>query len=83
MADDTEDIRRLMVAQINARPGSREALEAKYGKVWDTDELCAEFDVIGFLAPMVVAVNRTSGKRGSLTFQHDPRFYFDWREHVK
>ena len=36
MIDDTETIRRQMVATINADPGSRLDLEAKYGQVWDT-----------------------------------------------
>jgi len=31
MADETETIRRQMVAEINANPGSREYLEAKHG----------------------------------------------------
>ena len=39
MQDPTESIRRHEVAQINANPASREALEAKHGQVWDTQEL--------------------------------------------
>ena len=35
MNDPTESIRREMVKEINAVEGSREYLEAKYGKVWD------------------------------------------------
>ena len=41
MSDPTESIRREMVAEINAEPGSRAALEAKHGQVWDTDQLRA------------------------------------------
>lgn len=36
MSDPTEAIRRQQVAEINAEPGSREALEAQHGQVWDT-----------------------------------------------
>ena len=36
MTDPTEDIRKQMLAEINAVPGSREYLEAKHGQVWDT-----------------------------------------------
>jgi hypothetical protein len=34
MIDPTEEIRREMVAQINAVEGSREYLESKHGQVW-------------------------------------------------
>ena len=39
MTDPTEDIRKQMLAEINAVPGTREYLEAKHGQVWDTSEL--------------------------------------------
>ena len=78
MSDPTEPIRRQMLAEINAVPGSREALQSKHGKVWDTEELQQEFEVIGFLAPVVVVRRRSDGQKGSLTFQHSPRFYFDF-----
>jgi len=58
------------------RTGSRERLEADYGKVWDTDQLREEFEVVGFLAPLVVVRRKSDGVRGSLMFQHNPRFYF-------
>ena len=80
MTDHTEDIRREMVAEINAEPGSREALEAEHGQVWDTDEMCSEFDVTGFMAPFTVVKRKSDGQKGTLTFQHSPRFYFDFRE---
>jgi hypothetical protein len=79
MSDPTESIRREMVAEINAEPGSRAALEAKHGQVWDTDQLRNEFEVIGFLAPLVVARRKSDGVRGSLMFQHNPRFYFGFQ----
>jgi hypothetical protein len=37
-----------------AVPGSREALEAEHGKVWDTKQLSEDFEVLGFAAPLVV-----------------------------
>jgi hypothetical protein len=37
MIDETEPIRRKRLAEINARPGSREALEVEYGQVGRTD----------------------------------------------
>jgi len=51
-------------------------LEGRYGKVWNTEELRAEYDVIGFCAPFVVAIRKSDGARGSLEFTHSPRFYF-------
>lgn len=78
MTDATESIRREMVAEINAEPGSREYLEAKHGQVWDTSQLQDEFEVVGFMAPLVVARRRSDGTKGSLMFQHSPRFYFGW-----
>ncbi len=78
MSDPTESIRRDMVAEINAEPGSREYLEAKHGQVWNTSELQEEFEVIGFAAPLVVATRKSDGTKGSLMFQASPRFYFGW-----
>jgi hypothetical protein len=77
--DPTEAARRQRLAEINAEPGSREALEARFGQVWDTQQLCQDFDVIGFLAPLVVVRRRADGVKGSLEFQGSPRFYFNWQ----
>jgi hypothetical protein len=81
MPDPTEPIRRQRLAEINAAPGSREALEAQYGKVWTTDELAVDFEVIGFMAPLVVARRKADGVKGSLGFQYQPRFYFNFQPH--
>jgi hypothetical protein len=81
MNDPTELVRRQRVAEINAEPGSREALEAKYERVWSTDELSEDFEVIGFSAPLVVVRRRSDGRKGSLEFQHNPRLYFDFQPH--
>jgi len=69
------------LAEINAEPGSREALEAQYGQVWDTQQLAGDFEVIGFMAPFVVVRRRADGMKGSLEFQHMPRFYFNFQRH--
>jgi hypothetical protein len=78
MHDPTESTRRLRVVEINADPGSREALEAEYGQVWDTGELARDFVITGFMAPLVIVRRKSDGQRGSLEFQHDPRFYFNF-----
>lgn len=79
--DETENIRRQRVNEINLQPGSREALEVQYGQVWDTSQMQDEFEVIGFMAPLVVVRSRSTGKKGSLEFQHNPRFYFNFQAH--
>jgi hypothetical protein len=78
MTDETESIRKQMVAEINAQPGSREYLEAKHGQVWDTSELGRDFEVTGFMAPIVVVRRKSDSQKGSLCFQHNPRFYFSF-----
>lgn len=79
MTDETESLRRQRLAEINAEAGSREALEAQHGQVWSTDQLREEFEVLGFMAPYIVVRRRSDGVKGSLEFQHDPRFYFNWQ----
>lgn len=79
MSDPTETIRRQQVAEINADPGSREALEATHGQVYDTQQLREQFEVLGFAAPLIVVRRRSDGVKGSLYFQHNPRFYFDFQ----
>jgi hypothetical protein len=78
MHDPTENARRERLAEINATPGSLEALVAEHGQVWDTSQLRAEFQVEGFMAPLVIVRRKKDGQRGSLEFQHDPRFYFNF-----
>ena len=79
MNDPTEAARRERLAKINAEPGSREALAAQYGQVWDTQQLAQDFEVIGFLAPLVVVRRKADGMKGSLEFQHGPpRLYFSF-----
>lgn len=78
MNDPTEPIRRKLLAEINACPGSRDALQAAHGQVWDTQELARDFDVLTFSAPLVVVRRRSDRAIGSMFFQHCPRFYFSF-----
>jgi hypothetical protein len=54
----------------------RESLESQHGRVWDTSELLAEFEVVGYDAPLVRVRRKSNGKNGSFVFQHYPRFFF-------
>ena len=82
--DDTQEIRRNRLLTINRAVDSpdpeteRKRLEAQYGKVWDAAELSEDFEALGFMAPYVVARRRSDGRKGSLEFQHSPRFYFNF-----
>lgn len=58
----------------------REELERECGQVWDTRQLQEEFSVEGFQAPFVVVRRKADGVRGSLEFQHMPRYYFSFKE---
>jgi hypothetical protein len=80
-SDSTENIRRKMLAVINAQPGSREYLGAKHGQVWDTQQLSEDFEVLGFMAPLIAVRRKSDGQKGSLYFQHNPRFYFGFEPH--
>jgi len=78
MTDPTESTRRSMVAEINTNPSPREALEAEHGQVWDTAELTKDFQVLSFLAPYCTVKRRADNVRGTLTFQHEPRIYYNF-----
>jgi len=80
LSDPTEAIRREMVAEINAKEGSREWLEDQYGEVWTTGDVQRKFTVLGFGAPFVTVIRKSDKVRGSLMFQHNPRFYFNFEE---
>lgn len=88
MTDQTEDIRRVMVAGINSQVKSdserfeRMRLEDRFGaeNVWDTDQLRRDFEVLGFMAPFCVVKRKSDGAKGSIMFQHSPRFYFDFQK---
>jgi hypothetical protein len=79
MSDPIEAIRRQQLVEINADPGSRAALEAKHGQVWDTSELQDEFQALGFMAPYIIVRRRSDGVKGSLMFQANPRYYFSFQ----
>ena len=83
MFDETEVLRRQRLNEINLEPGSREPLEVRYGQVWDTDQLTNDFEVTGFMAPLVVVRRKSDGVLGSLEFQHHPRLYFNFVPHNK
>jgi hypothetical protein len=80
MEDPTENQRRMLTEHLNAQQAEREVMEHEHGKVWDTNELREDFEVLGFLAPFCVVRRKSDGVKGSVMFQHHPRYYFGWKE---
>ena len=72
MTDPTEDIRKQMIAEINAAPGSREYLEPKHGQVWNTRQLSEDFEVIGLQPRSSSSARKSDGQKGSLCSRHAP-----------
>jgi len=48
------------------------------GPLWDTDEMMRDFEPLGFAAPWIIVRRRSDGAKGTLTFVHSPRVYFDF-----
>lgn len=59
---------------------TKEELQETYDEVLTTDEMREKYEVIGFGAGFCVVRRKVDGVRGSLDFQHSPRFYFDFSE---
>jgi hypothetical protein len=79
--DELERMRKDVLVEVNENKAKDRAdAESKFGTVWNTEELQQDFDILGFLAPFVVVYRKSDGKKGSLVFQHSPRFYHTWKE---
>lgn len=74
-----EQQRREHLAAINNNAADRDELERRYGAVYDTAQLTDAFEVSNFLAPFVLCRRKSDGVRGSLEFQHSPRYYFNFQ----
>jgi hypothetical protein len=77
--DSIEEVRRWLLLAINAEPAERTSLECRYGRVWSASELANDFEVMGFMAPFAVVRRKTDNQLGSLLFQHQPRYYFEFQ----
>lgn len=49
-------------------------------QTWDTKQLQEDFVALGFLAPYILVVRKSDGKRGTLQFNHNPRIYWGFVE---
>jgi hypothetical protein len=54
----------------------RRRLEVEHGQVWDSYELARDFEVEAFARPLGVVIRRADGARGTVVFQHSPRFHW-------
>lgn len=68
-----------MTDNTNRTGQDRLALEAAYGEVWNYKEVVQEFEITAIIAPQVIVVRKADGQVGSLTFQNQPRFYFNFQ----
>lgn len=75
-----EALRKTTAQIINSNPKSREELESLFIKVYDTTEMIESFSPISFAAPFIYVVEKATGKKGTLIFQHNPRFYYSFEE---
>lgn len=73
--DETGALRREMIES-----GQVERDLAAADQTWTTEQMTAEFEVLGFAAPFVVVRRRSDGRQGSLEFRGSPRVYFGWEE---
>jgi hypothetical protein len=78
MLSENEAVREALSSIINSMADDREELEDIHGQVWDTNQLTQDYAVEGFAAPFVVVRRKSDGVRGTLTFQHSPRYYYDF-----
>lgn len=82
--DTTETVRREMVENQKAEgPMTRAELEARHGQVWTPEELSAAYGVQGFMAPFVIVQRKADSAIGTLSFQHDPRFYWGFEKDLE
>lgn len=66
--------------RVSAETATRKALETKYGKVWNTEEPNEQFEQTGSMGLVILVRRRLDGRKGSMEFNHSPRFYFHFKE---
>lgn len=80
-SDHMVDCMRMKLAStINNNPKTREELTKDFGNVYDSTEVHTAYKILSFAAPFVYVQDITTGKKGTLEFQHHPRFYYSFEE---
>ena len=80
MEDFSGSQRKRLAAYINMKRLERDRLSERYSDIYNSDELTKNFRVESFAAPFVLVTRKEDGQRGTLLFQHHPRFYFQFKE---
>lgn len=75
--DSTEAERRALRGQMPER--LNRLLEAGE-PVWTKERMLDEFTVEAFAAPIVIVRRKSDGRRGTLVFTDNPRYYFEWED---
>ena len=78
---ELEELRGMVIHRLQQmRAATRTEAELKFGTVWDPIEFERDFNLEHLSPPLVIVVRKLDGKRGSLMFQPDPRFYHSFQE---
>jgi len=85
MNDIATELRKANVAIIASEVESSDPLKERarlvaiHGttNVWNTSELQDKFRVLGFAAPFCIVQDKATNEKGTVEFQHSPRFYFN------
>ena len=79
VAKEAAEVLRTRRAMLASNQPAVDLAESE-GPVWDTEALQRDFEVLGFMAPYVVARRRSDNVLGSLEFTGSPRVFFNWAE---
>jgi hypothetical protein len=75
-SDPTESIRRTRQAELNSGAKPRDLLTITSGAMKPRISQRSRTSSVDHTCPYWASKDRTTGKKGSLEFQHSPRFYF-------
>jgi hypothetical protein len=67
--------------ESKGEPYSKLELEILYeGKAYDSVEVTLEYVLTRFLEPYVFVTRKSDGAKGSMSYQNEPRIYYDFIE---
>ena len=69
---EIDSLRMQQLIEVNTSPVPEGAMT--------TDQMREQYEALGFMAPYVVVRRKSDGKKGTLEFTHNPRWYFNFVE---
>ena len=82
-ADDDDDPIYTRMVQIrnimDESPLEMEELERRFGQVWSEASFNREFEPLMSTPIKMVAILKATGQQGTLWYQNNPRYYWDWQ----